>query len=101
MNTYVKKSLDEFLEYRKGNKKNKDKEVISFDQWKEWLFEYCDENKKMPTYDTLYEDHKYGHWIDRQRRKIKDNMSDTYIALSDNGIDKKLMISKRENRKRK
>ena len=45
-NEYVKESLDKYLDYKKTIK-NKIK--LSWDEWKELLFEYCDTHKKIPT----------------------------------------------------
>lgn len=86
VNTYVKKSLDEYLEHL--NNKDPNKKKLSFDECKELVFEYCTTNKKIPTKDTYHKNYNIGQWLCYQKRKIINNKSKIYIELSTNDIVK-------------
>ena len=86
VNEYVKKSLDEYL----VNKElNKDKEKLSYEQWKDLLFEFCDINKRVPKAQESYKNNKIGGWLQQQKKKINNTNSTDYINLSVNEYVKK------------
>ena len=80
-NVYVKNSLNDYLKYLD---ENKDKEKITWNQWKILLFEYCNINKSVPTNKIIYKSYKIGQWLQDQKKKINDINSDIYIKLSEN-----------------
>ncbi len=75
-NKHIKKALDSFLE-------NKTKPNIDF---KQVLFEYCDKNNKCPTFRASYNDVKIGHYLAREKKKIKSTNDDLYKQLSKNNV---------------
>lgn len=80
LNEYVKDSLDEFL---KNKEKNKDKIMLSWDEWKKLLFEFCSEKGRTPHATEKYKDCNLGMWFNiTQRRNIKSIESDVYKKLS-------------------
>src|SRR3990170_1914073 len=80
-NKYVKESLDEYLE---NKEKNKDKKKFDGNESKNLLFEYCDENKKVPTNKTEYKGKLIGSWLYTQKKNIIGKESDIYKKLSEN-----------------
>jgi nicotinamide mononucleotide adenylyltransferase len=80
-NIYVKKSLDDCL-------KNKDKK-LTWNEWKDLLFEFCDINKKCPLFKQQYKNNNIGMWLNDQKKKINDTNNDFYIKLSENIYVKK------------
>lgn len=80
-NKYVKQSLDDYLEYKKTNK-NKIK--LNWDEWKNLLFEYSNNNQKAPFQKTEYKNQKIGSWLGNQKKKINEKNNDIYKKLSEN-----------------
>ena len=81
-NKYVKKSLIKYLEKKK---KNIDKEKLTFEQWKNLLFEFCYINHRCPTRDEQYKNYNIGMWLHiTQKRKINDINNKFYTILSQN-----------------
>ncbi len=81
VNGYVKKNLDEYLEYLE---KNKGKEKLEWEQSKNLLFEYCENNKCTPPNKTIYKNQSIGCWMQAQKGKISNINDDLYIKLSQN-----------------
>jgi superfamily II DNA or RNA helicase len=91
-NKYVKMDLDRYLEIKN---KNKDKNKLTFDELKEMLFNYCNENKKMPPQKKQYENVNLGKWYSNQKRKITSSEDELYKFLAKNkyvkiDLDKKI-----------
>ena len=84
-NEIVKNELDRYLIEKD---KNKDKNILSFDESKNLLFKYCNEFNKVPIITTTYEKQNIGCWLQTQKSKIKTNI-DIYKILSENEIVKK------------
>jgi superfamily II DNA or RNA helicase len=81
-NKHVKDNLDEYL---KNVEKNKDKEKLSHDKWCKLLFQYCDDNNKVPTRNTTVNNIKLGLWFHTtQKRKINSSEDELYKKLSTN-----------------
>ena len=74
-----------------------------WNEWKELLFKYCDENKQIPTARTKYKKQNIGIWLQTQKkRNIKSNTDEIYIKLSENkyvkqSLDKYLEYKKNKN----
>jgi hypothetical protein len=82
INIYVKNSLDEYL-------KNIDKIQLTWEQWKDLLFEYCYINNEAPSRVIIYKNENLGNWLKNQKAKIKSKNDDFYKILSENEIVKK------------
>jgi len=94
-NEIVKKSLDDYI----INKiKNKNKRKLEWDEWKNLLFEYCNENKQIPTNKKEYKDIKIGQWLQDRKFNLIDNKDIIYIKLSENEYVKKSLDDYLENR---
>ena len=61
--------MDEYL----VNQKNKDKEILSFDEMKKMLDKYVEEYKCIPTATTKYDDIKLGQWFHSQKGRSDSN----------------------------
>jgi hypothetical protein len=98
-NEIVKKELDRYLI---NKNKNKDKNILSFDEYKELLFKYCYEFNKVPCSVEVYEKQKIGKWFQYQKSKINSNIDGFYKILSENEIVKKdlerYLINKDKNK---
>ena len=55
-----------------------------WNEWKNLLFEYCNEYKQIPTQKMKYKNQNIGSWLSTQKKKIKYNSDDVYIKLSEN-----------------
>ena len=96
-NRIVKEVLDKYLE----NKRKDDKpEKISWDEWKELLFDYCDKNNKIPTNKTKYKNYNIGQWLSTQKKKLESENDDIYKKLSENKIVKESLDKYLENKRR-
>ena len=84
-NEIVKQELDRYLI---GKEKNKDKIKLTFDESKILLFEYCDENNKIPVRKTKYKNQNIGQWLQNQKTQINNTTSEIYVILSENEIVK-------------
>jgi hypothetical protein len=80
-NLLVKQNLDEYLSFKE---KNKDKEKLSFEEWKSLLFEYCDEHQKCPANKTVYKNQHINSWFVYQKGKITTTENELYKVLSEN-----------------
>jgi superfamily II DNA or RNA helicase len=78
-NKYVKCNLDKFVK----NKELK-KEKLSYDEWKELLFQFCNENKRCVEYKEKYKDYDIMKWLQRQEHKIVNGDTKIYENLSEN-----------------
>lgn len=98
-NLYVKNSLDEYL---KNKEKNKDKRKLTWDEWKQLLFEFCDINKYVPISKEIYKNVKIGSWLFDQKKKINVQNDELYKKLSNNQYIKKslddYLINKEKNK---
>jgi len=81
INQYAKDSLDKYLEYKK---KNKNKEKLKWNEWKNLLFDYCNENKNIPTKKIIYKSQRIGQWLQDQKKKINSTNDELYKKLSIN-----------------
>ncbi len=80
-NKIMKESLDKlFLE----RVKNKDKIKLTWNEWKELLFKFCDENKKAPKCKEIYNGLKLGGWLTEQKLKIDSTEHPLYKIFSEN-----------------
>ena len=64
---------------------------IKWNEWKELLFEYCNENKETPKQRIKYKNQNIGFWLWAQKKKIKTNDEDIYKKLKKNKYVKKLL----------
>ena len=64
--TIVQKELDRYLT---DKEKNKDKPTLTFDESKAILFDYCDENGKVPPQRTKHQNINIGGWLKNQKEK--------------------------------
>ena len=94
-NSYVKESLDEYLE---NKDKNKDKEKLTYEQWKILLFEFCNINKRVPKKNEQYKNNKIASWLQNQKEKINDKNNTFYINLSENSYVKESLDEYLENK---
>ena len=76
-NKYVKDYIDLFL-------LNKKKKKLSFDEYKELLFKYCDEFKCVPKRGIVYGGYNLENWLHNRKNMIDDKESDIYKELSKN-----------------
>jgi len=91
-NKKYKKYIIDVKEYR----------VYKWEQLKDLLFEYSNDNDKIPTRKIKYKNKNIGHWLQRQKNKINYNTDDIYIKLSENkyvkqSLDKYLNPEKKWN----
>jgi len=57
---------------------------LNFDEWKNLLFEFCNNNKRCPTQTEQYKNNNIGKWLQHQKEKIIDKNNNVYIKLSEN-----------------
>ena len=84
-NKLIKQYLDEYL---KLNIKKNNKSRNNFNESLKLLFEYCDINKKVPSWKTIYKDYGIGPWYLQHKIKIKNNQDKIYKVMSENIIVK-------------
>ena len=65
------------------------KKMMSWNDNKNLLFEYCDIHKQVPTQKTKYNGKYIGQWLGSQKKKIKTPNDIIYIELSKNTCVKK------------
>ncbi len=65
--------------------KNKDKIILSFDEFKDLLFKYCNEFNKIPNSNKT----NICRWFQNQKKKINLNTDNIYKILCENEIVKK------------
>jgi superfamily II DNA or RNA helicase len=98
-NKYIKLMFDDNL---KKKEKNKVKIKLTFDEWKQLLFEYTDINKKCPSGSTVYKKSKIGWWLQTQKSKLDTSEDELYNILSINNYIKKsldIYLLDRKNKK--
>ena len=96
-NQYVKKNLDEYL---MNVEKNKNKEKLNWEQTRQLLFNYCDENGHHPSYSINYKGQNIGAWLcNTQIRNIKSINDDSYKKLSENTHVKKYLDTHLKSKK--
>ena len=86
VNEYVKESLDKKLVIAKNNE---GKKRLKWEELKELLFKYCDDNKRTPTRKTKYMNIDLNGWLQNQKAKINSIDNKLYIELSVNKYVKK------------
>jgi len=79
-NEYVKKSLDKYL---------LDKDKLNQSDMKNLLFEFCNENKKCPSYRDTYKYKNVGVFLQNKKTKLNNITDEIYIELSENEYVKK------------
>lgn len=60
------------------------KKVMSWDEKRDLLFEYCEINKTIPIISIKYKDQHIGTWLQTQKSKINLSTDDIYVQLSFN-----------------
>ena len=65
-------------------KKTERSETYVVRAWKDLLFEYSNEHKKVPMNKINYKNQNIGQWLQDQKKKIKSNTDNVYINLSKN-----------------
>jgi len=82
-NQIIKEEIDRYL-------KNKEKEKIklTWEEQKDLLFRFVEENKKIPTQKEIYNNINIGIWLHHQKEKIESNECEIYKKLSKNLIIK-------------
>jgi superfamily II DNA or RNA helicase len=83
-NEYVKKSIDDYIAFRKEKESKNDNERLSYDQWKTLLLEFCELNKRAPTKSEKYKNKKIGIWFLNIKNRIKTENDKKYKDLSHN-----------------
>ena len=78
INKIIKNNLDEYLHKCKKNYKKK----FNFDESMILLFQYCDENNKIPFQSEIYNNYSIGKWYCHQKQKICSINDEKYIKLS-------------------
>lgn len=68
-NKYLDENLKEYMIYIKN--KDPNKQSLTFEEWKNLLFEYCNCNNKVLSFNTIYKDYNIGQWLSDQKKKIK------------------------------
>ncbi len=81
VNIYVKDNLDKYL---KNIDNNKGKEKLEWDQWQKLLFEFCEENKRVPQQREKYKNYGIGGWLQKYRLEINSINDELYKKLSTN-----------------
>ena len=75
----MKECLDEYL---RNKEKNKDKVKLTFDQWRDVLFDYCNTHSQVPSKKTKHKNTNIGQWLQSQKKKINATTDDTYQKLA-------------------
>lgn len=81
--------IDEY--FKKCKEETKDKEILTCEEWKKNLFEYCDIYKKLPTNSSKYNGIRVGGWFSRQYKKKNNKEDEIYKELSENTYIKKYL----------
>ena len=84
-NDIVKECLDKSLQYKKENIK---KEKLTWNEYKNLLFDYTIKFNKVPPKRSVYEKYRIGRWLEMQKRKITSTEDELYKILSVNNIVK-------------
>jgi len=80
-NEYVKESLDWHL---MNLDNHKDRDRLSWEQWKQLLFDFCTQNECVPKSNTVYQTKSLGTWYNDQKKKVKTVDSEVYKKLAEN-----------------
>lgn len=93
-NEHTKIALDSYLDKKNSR--------FGFNNWRDLLFQYCNEYKCVPTCRTVYKGHNLGTCYYNIISKINNNTDKIYIELSENEyiklpLDKYLDKKKRKN----
>ena len=80
-NNYVKKLLDEYLEFKKENKNN---ENLTFEQSVDLLVEFCNINKRCPKPNEQYKNKNIYNFLQNLKKKVNNINNELYIKLSGN-----------------
>ena len=96
-NKYVKKSLDKYFHIKE---KNKEKEILTFDESKNLLFEFTEINHRYPKQYEQYKNQNIGRWLGTQKNKISGINDELYIKLSENEYVKKSFNEYLENKEK-
>ncbi len=81
VNKYVKENLDKYLT---DVEINKNKNKLDWEQSQQLLFKCSNNMESAPKKRTIYETHKIGRWLDRQKKNINSIDDDLYKKLSVN-----------------
>lgn len=76
LNEYVKESLELYL--------NPDSKMVTWNKWKNLVFEYCDANDSIPSQLCKYKNFNIGKWLCTQKEKITSDADELYITLAKN-----------------
>jgi len=90
-NEYVKEELDRYLE----------KKVFTWDENKDLLFEFCNENKRTPKKNEKYKGCSISWWLSNQKNRISLIDGDKYKKLSTNKYVKEELDRYLEKKKSK
>lgn len=69
-----------------------------WNEWKELLFEYCNENKQIPTRKTIYKNKLIAYWFKNQLNKLGSSNDGIYKKMSENEYVKKLLDNYLKNK---
>lgn len=78
-NDIVKIELNRYLNDKLNNPI---KEILTFNQWKGLLINFCDDFKRAPITKDKYKDYNIGIWLKNKKCSINDHNSQIYIELS-------------------
>ena len=85
-------------EYLVNKELNKDKEIFTWEQSKDLLFEFCNINKRVPIHKDQYKNNNIGMWLHHQKKKLNEINNNIYIKLSENIYVKKTLDKYLENK---
>jgi len=100
-NLIIKENLDLYLNNRE---KNKGKIKLNWTEQKNLLFQFLQENERIPEQREKYKYISIGQWYHHQKMKIDSDKSEVYIKLSESLIIKEnldLYLKNKEKNKRK
>jgi phage tail tube protein FII len=99
INPLVKECLDEYLHKKE---KNKDNIKLTFEQWRDILFDYCNTHSQVPHANTKYKNTNIGTWLHNQKTKINATTDNTYQKLAIHPIVKteldRYLVNKEKNK---
>ena len=97
INPIIKKSIDDFLATKE---ENKNKQKLSYEEWKLLLFEFCDINNRVPQNKESYKGFNIGSWFHytQKSKKIDSINNEFYKKLSIKPIIKDCLDKYLENK---